>query len=149
MLQSKVFLIHNYLCIFDTAKIIINILIYKHLRLFNPTVVCFSFLQLAVFHSYSWLIFIPTVGRFSFHHLTILYSIAAKSCGCLLLTPIECWFLLYLNGHPRGEWMTILVMTGCPFLLCQYAKTTPRILSTLPADEMPAPPVASVFTVHF
>ena len=40
--------------------------------------------------------------------------------SCLLLTPLERWFLLYLNGHPHGEWMTILVMTERPFLLCQY-----------------------------
>ena len=47
--------------LFDAAKIIINILIHKYLRLFNPVVGRFSFLQLAVFRSYSWPIFVPTV----------------------------------------------------------------------------------------
>ena len=55
------------------------ILIYKHLRLFNPTVGCFSFLQLADFHSYSWPISVPTVGRFSFLQLAILYLLQQKS----------------------------------------------------------------------
>ena len=42
---------------------------------------------------------VPTVGRISFHHLTILYSIAAKSCIYLssLEQTYKSFFLLSLS----------------------------------------------------
>ena len=59
---------NNYLYHFTDIRQLIaiiatNILINKHLNVNIPAVGHFSFRQLAVFHSGSWLFFIPTVGR--------------------------------------------------------------------------------------
>ena len=93
---SAFFLIQHHFSYFDTtykcfnlygwnaAKIIINILIYKHLRLFNPPVGRFSFLQLAVFHSYSWPIFVPTVG----HHVLYCSKNQSKSIAVGTFNPL-------------------------------------------------------------
>ena len=113
MLQSKVFLIHNYLCIFDTAKIIINILIYKHLRLFNPTVGCFSFLQLADFHSYSWPIFIPPFDYLVLYCCKVLWLPSPDTNRMLVLTISEWSSTWWVDDHSCNDWMPVLVVSIC------------------------------------
>ena len=58
----------------DDANLVIKILTSKCLAKFIPAVGYFPFLQLAVFHSCSWLFFIPVVGCFSFLQLAVFHS---------------------------------------------------------------------------
>ena len=66
-------------------------------KFFNPTVGRFLFLQLADFHSYSWLFFIPSVGYLVLYcckvFLTHVSFLRAKSTQSVRICPARCIIL--------------------------------------------------------